>query len=200
MARAVAKCLLHRRHRHWHRIALVSVRRRAASAGARGAAAPRRPAELRAPHPARCTVYYRNFRAKFAHDEIRICNLQSQIYVVLVSTKYNVAADQEFAFTPNCRTGTVLSVVLCGAAEKHESQVNAPERGSNFCRVKFFRQYCISLPFEQRVLGRCAVWRGSNFFFSIGIRYHFAWGQIFSSALILHQYGISGGHVSTVHF
>jgi hypothetical protein len=25
---------------------------------------------------------YRNFRAKFAHDEIRICNLQSQIYVV----------------------------------------------------------------------------------------------------------------------
>ena len=28
--------------------------------------------------------------------------------------------------------------IMHGAAEKHESQVNAPGRGSNFCRVKFF--------------------------------------------------------------
>ena len=72
-------------------------------------------------------------------------------------------------YSKHVNSGLSLHVlVLCGAAEKHESQVNAPERGSNFCRVKFFRQYCISLPFEQRVLGRCAVWRGSNFFSVLG--------------------------------
>eukprot|EP01043_Picozoa_sp_COSAG02_P060016 COSAG02_NODE_7757_length_2861_cov_1.433382_3_plen_156_part_00 len=90
--------------------------------------------------------------------------------------------------------------VLCGAAEKHELLPTVPERGSYFRRVKFFRQHCISLPFEQRVLRRCAIWRWSKIFSSIGIRYHFAWGQIFSSALVLDQYGISGGQVSTVHF
>ena len=69
--------------------------------------------------------------------------------------------------------------ILCGAAENDESQVNAPERGSNFCRVKFFRQYCISLPFEQRVLGRCAVWRGSNFFFQYWDTVPFCMGSNF---------------------